>query len=219
MAVNLTVRINSGDASIAYGETGADYVDLDLNLNRDYLIWTKGSDDVKDGENEPNETEFNIASSIIQATDVQVAHCLLYDYDAGLLKEVEGMGDNERFVFCFSFDGETATEPTLEAWDNSSHDTADKHVLGGETGYDSFVNAICTTSLSPGTDWIGTGSGTKIAGDVKLGLNDGEPISPTGGIPTGETYDCYANIGILIPGGYATPGAELFVMTVRFTWM
>ena len=218
MAVNLVVRVNIDDPSIAYGETGADYVDLDLSPNRDYLIWTGGSDDVKDGENEPTETELNIASTIIQATAVQVPHCLLYDYSAGLLREVEGMGDNERYVFCFSFDGETATEPTLEAWDDSNHATADKHVLGGETGYDSFVNAICTTSLSPGTDWVGSGSGTKIAGNVTLGLNDGDPITMTG-IATGETYDCYANIGILIPASYDTPGAETFVTTVRFTWM
>ena len=112
----------------------------------------------------------------------------------------------------------TATEPTLEAWDDSNHTTADKHVLGGETGYDSFVNAICTTSLSPGTDWIGSESGTKIAGSVTLGLNDGDPITMTG-IATGETYDCYANIGILIPASYATPGAETFVTTIRYTYM
>jgi len=218
MTVNLAVRINSGDPSIAYGETGADYVDLDLSPNRDYLIWTGGSSDVADGQNEPTEEELNIASTIIQTTAVQVAHCLLYDYSAGLLKEVKGMGDNERYVFCFSFDGETAIEPTLEAWDDSNHNTADKHVLGGETGYDSFVNAICTTSLSPGTDWIGAGSGTKIAGSTTLGLNDGSPISMTG-IATGDTYNCYANIGILIPASYPTPGAETFVLTCRYTWM
>lgn len=216
--VSLEIRINNGDPTIAYGETGADYIDLDLSADRDYLIWTGGSDDVKAEENEPTETELNIASTIIQATAVQVPHCLLYDYSAGLLKEVEGMGDNERFVFCFSFDGETATEPTLEAWDDSNHTTADKNVLGGETGYDSFVNAICTTSLSPGTDWIGAESGTKIAGSVTLGLNDGDPITMTG-IATGETYDCYANIGILIPANYATPGAETFVTTIRYTYM
>ena len=218
MSVNLTVRINSGDPSVAYGESGADYIDLDLSPSRDYLIWTGGSSDVADGENEPTEEELNIASSIIQSTATQVAHCLLYDYSAGLLKEVEGMGDNERFVFCFSFDGETATEPTLEAWDDSNHTTADKHVLGGASGYDSFVNAFCTTSLSPGSNWVGAGSGTKIAGNVTLGLNDGNPISMSG-IASGETYDCYANIGILIPASYDTPGAETFVTTVRYTWM
>lgn len=218
MAVNLTVRVNVDDPTVAFDETGADYVDLDLNPNRDYLIWTGGSSAVADGQNEPTEAELNAASTIIQATATQVAHCLLYDYSAGLLKEVEGMGDNERYVFCFSFDGETATEPTLEAWDDSNHNTSDKHVLGGETGYDSFVNAFCTTSLSPGTDWVGSGLGTKIAGNTTLGLNDGDPITMTG-IGTGLTYDCYANIGILIPASYPTPGAETFILTIRFTWM
>ncbi len=214
MSVNLTTRINIG-SEVAYGESGANYIDLDLSSGRDYLIWTKGSDDVKDGEDEPTETELNIASPIIQATDELVPYYLLYDYSAGILREISGMGENKRFVYCFSFDGDTATEPTLEAWDDDTHNTVDKHVLGGISGYDSFVKAFCSTTLTPSVDWVGI----VLQGDgSSLGLNDGDPIDVSG-VPSGETYNCYANIKVIIPGNYGTSGVETFVLTTRYTWM
>ncbi len=214
MAVNLVTRVNIG-SEVAYGASGANYIDLDLNPGRDYLIWTGGSSDVADGQDEPTETELNIASPIIQITDALVAYYLLYDYSAGLLREISGMGENKRFVLCFSFDGDTATEPQLEAWDDSNHNTVDKHVLGGISGYDSFVKAFCSTTLTPSVNWVGTalqGSGSV------LGLNDGDPIDMSG-VPSGETYNCYANIKVVIPGNYGTSGAETFVLTTRYSWM
>lgn len=215
MATNLTFRINKGDPDIPYGDTGADYIDVDLI--QDYQIWTAGSDDVQAGENEPTQDELNQASSIIdENADVTVAHCLLFDYDGdggnGILEEVEGMGENKRYVFCFSFDDALASEPQLEAWDNDSHNSTDKHVLGGETGIDSFVKAICTTLVPPGESW----AGDPIAGSNVLLLNggNGTPDTPV----TGETTDLYANIKIVIPQDYDTPAVESFVLTVRHRW-
>ena len=215
MAVNLVTRVNIG-SEIAYGASGANYIDLDLSLGRDYLIWTGRNDKgVADGEDEPTETELNASSPVIQTTDELVPYYLLYDYSAGLLREISGMGENKRFVYCFSFDGDTATEPTLEAWDDDTHNTVDKHVLGGISGYDSFVKAFCSTTLTPSVDWVGTalqGSGSV------LGLNDGDPIDMSG-VPSGETYNTYANIKIVIPANYGTSGAETFVLTTRYSYM
>ena len=207
---NLTLRVNIGD-EIEYGGTGANY--LDVNLTTDYFIWTAGSDDVKDGEDEPTQDELNQASTIIDSSDVTIAHCLLFDYSAGLLDEVEGMGDNKRYVFCFSFDGATATEPQLEAWDDSNHNSTDKNVLGVETGEDSFIKAICTTLGSPGASW----AGTAIAGTDVLLLNNenGALDAPA----TGETTELYANCKIVIPANYDTPAIETFVLTVRYTYL
>ena len=214
MATNLTVRINDTDADIAYGESGAGYIDLDL-IN-DYLIWTAGSDDVQAGEDEPTSEELNSASSLIDdSVEVQVAHCLLFDYSADILEEVEGMGANKKFVFCFGFDGDTASEPQLEAWDDSNHDSTDKHVLGGGgTPYDSFVKGVCTTLALPGTGW----SGSAIAGssDVLL-LNNG--TGALDALATGETsQELYANLKISIPQSYPTPSVETFVLTIRYTF-
>ena len=217
MATNLTVRVNTDDAEVAYGASGAIYVDLDLD--HDYLIWTAGSDDVKDGEDEPTADELNEASTIIDdSVETQVAYCLLFDYNASLLDEIKGIGENKRYVFNFSFDGDTASEPQLEAWDDSNHNSTDKHVLGGASGYDSFVKAKCTTGALPGADWAKTGgSHTDLAGSGNVvQLNDGNgAISLASGESSEELY---ANIAVVIPADYPTPAVETFVLTCRYTW-
>jgi hypothetical protein len=209
---NLQVRINKGDPDIQYDESGADYLLLDLT--NDYLIWTAGSSDVADGEDEPTQAELNVASTIISdIADVTVEHCLAFDYDASLLFEVEGMGENKQYVFCFSFDGDTATEPQLEAWDDDTHATTDNHVLGNGTPANSMVKAKATTTNPPGEGW----TTAPIAGSSNvLLLNEGNGAIT---LASGETRrDLYANIKIIIPTGYSTPGAETFTLTVRFTW-
>ena len=219
MGTNLIVHVNKGDPDVSYGESGADYLALDIA--HDYLIWTKGSDDVKAGQNEPTEAELNVASTIISAVaETQVAHCLCYDYNENKLEEVEGMGGNKKYVFCFRFDGDTANEPQIEAWDTNGHTTYNKHVLGNGTPADSFVKGKCTTTLLPGTNWAKTGgSHTELAGDGSsnvIKLNDGNGAVV---LPSGITHkELYANLAIVIPVGYATPGIEPFNLCVRYTW-
>lgn len=221
MATNLTVRANYVDADLAVGDSGAGYIDLDLT--NDYIIWTEGSDDVKDlMTHEPTELELNEASVIIdEDADKEVPLCLLMDYshDVGgsyYTHEVKGIGENKRYVFAFSFDGATANEPQLEAWDDSDHDSTDKHVLGNGTPADSMIKGICTTDSAPGAGW----AGTALAGDGSsrvLKLNAGN--GALGAVPSGETHNnLYANLKIVIPQDYATPAIESFVLTVRYTW-
>ncbi len=212
MATTLTLRTNNGDPDIPYGDTGATFIDV--NLTNDYIIWTAGSSAVADGEDEPSENELNQAYSIITDTDLKVASCLLYDYSALKLDEIEGMGENKRYVFGFSFNGATASEPQLEAWDNNNHNTVNKNVLGIETGEDSFVKAVCTTLSLPGEDW----AGDPIAGADVLLLNNGNGALTD--LATGETsQELYANIKVVIPANYSTPAIETFVLTVRHTWL
>lgn len=216
MSTNLTVRVNVGDPSVVFGATGADYFDLDLA--NDYLIWTGGSDDVINHMNhEPTNDELNEASTLITDEDTQVPYCYVVDYSGAggqYTHEVLGIGDNEQYVFCFSFDGATASEPTLEAWDDSNHDSTDKNVLGGLTGYSSFVKAVCTTVSAPGTGW----AGLSLSGTNSLELNGGNGAIDLTGLATGDTYDCYANIKIVIPANYPVPAVENFVFTVKYTW-
>ncbi|KKL77949.1 hypothetical protein LCGC14_2029820, partial [marine sediment metagenome] len=136
MATDVNIIVNKVDGSVDYNTTPANYVTLDL-VN-DYLIWTEGNDIngnpiLVDGEDEPTVSELNLASTIIDADDpVTVAKCFVFDKDdgAGKIQLIDGMGDNERYVFGFSFDGATASEPQLEAWDTTDHDSTDFHVLG-----------------------------------------------------------------------------------------
>jgi hypothetical protein len=219
MATNLTVRVNYVDSDVSYQTTPADYIALDLD--HDYLIWTEGDATVKDlMTHEPTPEELNAAATLIDPDNPKtVAKCLLMDYshDVGgsyYTHLVKGMSLNKRYVFAFSFDGATASEPQLEAWDDSDHDSTTGHVLGNGTPANSFVKAVCTTSSLPGASW----AGTAIAGASNiLELNNGN--GALGDVPSGQTsQELYANIKIVIPAAYATPAAETFVLTTRYTW-
>lgn len=221
MATNLNIRVNYVDADVSYQSNPSDYITLDLT--NDYLIWTAGSDDVKDlMTHEPTASELNSASTIISETaDVKVEKCLLMDYshDVGgayYTHLVKGMGENKRYVFAFSFDGPTASEPQLEAWDDSNHNSTDKHVLGEGTPADSFVKGYVTTSGLPGASWVGTAIAGDGASRVLL-LNDGG--GALGVVPSGQTtQELYVNLQIVIPTDYDTPAIEEFIMACRYTW-
>jgi len=218
MATNLTILANYVDADVNYETTPADYIALDLA--NDYLIWTEGDSTVKDlMTHEPIASELNAAATKIDP-DVPktVAKCLLMDdsHDVGgsyYTHLVKGIGLNKRYVFAFSFDGATASEPQLEAWDNSSHNSIANHALGAGTPANSFVKAVCTTASLPGASW----AGSALAGANILQLNNGNGALAE--LASGETsQELYANLKMVIPAAYATPAAETFVLTVRYTW-
>ena len=219
MATNLIVRANYVDADVNYETTPADFIALDLD--NDYLIWTEGDSTVKDlMTHEPTPSELNTAASQIDPDNPKtVDKCLLMDasFDVGgayYTHLVVGMGENKRYVFAFSFDGATASEPQLEAWDDSNHNTTDVHVLGDGTPASSMVKAVCTTASLPGVSW----AGTAIAGaDNIVQLNNGNgALSALGSGITSQ--ELYCNCKIVIPTAYDTPAAETFVLTTRFTW-
>lgn len=211
MATALLVRINFVDADVNYTTTPADFITLDL-VN-DYLIWSDSLADLM--THEPTPAELNAAASIIDPVNpVTIAKCLLMDYshDVGgsyYTHLVKGMSENKRYSYCFSFDGATATEPQLEAWDTSAHSTYVKNVLGAGTPANSMMKGICTTTSLPGAGWVGA---SLAGGSNVLLLNDGN------GALSGAGH-LYANMKIKIPGGYATPAAETFVLTVRYTYV
>ncbi len=212
MATLLDVYVNYVDAAVNRATTPADYIEMDLT--NDYLIWTAGDSVVKDlMTHEPTSDEKNAAASVIpDDAPLDVALCLLMDYshDVGgayYTHKVIGMGENKRYVFCFAFDGATAMIPRLEAWDDSNHTTSAKHVLGAGTAANSWVKAVKTTDALPGAGW----AGTAIAGASNYVELDSAALA--------SAKDLYANIKITIPQSYATPAAETFVLTVRYTWL
>ena len=210
MTTALLVRVNYVDADVAYTVTPGDYITMDLT--NDYLIWSKTLADLM--THEPTSDELNTAAEIIDPSlAVTVTKCLLMDYshDVGgsyYTHLVKGMSENKKYVYCFSFDGATATEPQLEAWDTSAHTTILKHVLGANTPANSMMKGVCTTTTLPGVGWAGTALAG--ASNVLL-LNDGSGA-------LGAAGHLYANLKIVIPAAYTTPAAETFVLTVRYTW-
>ena len=213
MATNLLFYVNEVDASVSKVTNPSNYSLVDLP--NDFLIWSGSLADHM--THVPIASELNAAASVIDALNpVTVARCLQMDYSApgGYYTHlIMGMGQNARYVFCFSFDGPTATEPQLEAWDDATHTTANTNVLGLGTAINSFVKAVCTTVSLPGTNW----SGAPIAGASNvLLLNAGAGALSTPG--SGLSNDLYANIKIVIPANYSSPAAETFVFTVRYSF-
>lgn len=216
MSTDLTVLANYVDADVNYETTPADFLALDLT--NDYFVWTQGDATVKTlMTHEPTPAELNAAATKIDPDNPKtVAKCLLMDYSAlggYYTRLVVGMGENKRYSFCFSFNGATASEPLLECWDDSNHNTTAKHVLGNGTPANSFVKAVCTTASLPGASW----AGAAIAGANKLSLNNGNGALAV--LASGETsQELYANIKLVIPAAYATPAVETYITTIRFTW-
>jgi hypothetical protein len=211
MATAMDFLINYIDADVAYGTTPADFIEVDLT--NDYLIWTAGDTVVEDLMTaEPTADELNAAATIIDDEDTTIALCLLMDYShnvggAYYTHKVIGMGENKRYVFCFNFDGATATIPRLEAWDDTDHDSNAKHVLGAGTPANSMVKAVKTTSALPGASWVGTA----IAGASNYVELDTAALTVAKAL--------YANIKIVVPASYATPAAESFILTIRYTYV
>ena len=208
MATVMNFRVNYVDADHDYNNYNSDYITVDLN--NDYLIWSDSLADLL--THEPTAEDLNAAATVIDdVSPITVAKCLLMDYshDVGgsyYTHLVKGMGENKRYVFGFCFDGATATIPRLEAWDDDTHTTIAKHVLGNGTPANSFVKAVKTTSSLPGAGW----AGIAIAGSAYLELDDAVLTI---------AKDLYANVKIIIPADYATPAAETFVLTARYTYL
>jgi hypothetical protein len=207
MATNLVIKANT---------TANDTTDsgnfVTLDLTNDKLIWSDGSAAVADGQDTPSDAELNEAAPLVPAGSAyEVPYLFLLDFSATgqelKLMDLAGSGNN-RYVLRFEFDGPTATEPTLEAWDDNDHDSNDLECLGAGVGADSYISVIRTTAGSPGSGW----TGTKISGDSnKSNMNGG-----AGALGSGS-HTIYYNIRVEIPVG-ATPAAETPVLTIRYTW-
>ena len=212
MPTTLAIRINYvnrplPDSERTFSVTPADYITLEAN---DYLIWSKDLENLLAGE--PGPAELNEHAMVILNEAVTVTECMLYD-DSGDVgghyhtHKVIGMGENKRFVFCFSFSNATATIPRLEAWDDSDHDSIANYCLGAGTPANSFIKAVKTTDALPGGGW----GGTPIAGASNYINLDTAALS--------GAKDLYCNAKITIPGGFSTPAQETFVLTIRYTYL
>jgi hypothetical protein len=212
MVVNCIVHANKSAVDATRVAQPANYIQMDLA--NDKLIFSAGSAAVADGQPTPSSAELNEAATIIQAIPVEIAHTFLLDVsDVGAeLKEMfMANSGNYRYVICLAFDGATASEPTLEAWDDDTHVTANLNCLGLGTPADSMLKAVLTTGGAPGASWVGTPIAGGAAPNVLL-LNGG------GGALGGAT-DVYVNIHWDVPGAFLSAFQESPCISVRFTYV
>ena len=204
---NLILRINNTVTDNNYATSPANFISV---ASDDTFIFSAGSSTVANGQPIPAQADLNRAATLLSAlVDTVVAHYFLGDTSVNLLKEIYLAGNgNYRHAFCCSFDGATASEPQLEAWDDSDLDSYSLTCLGSGNPANSWYKAKCTTTTSPGTTWAGIPLGGSGASNIVL-LNDG-----AGALTVAK--DLYFNFHVKIPAGVTTPGQYLPVILITY---
>ena len=205
---NLILRANVSAVDSNYVTAPGNFVTVDTG---DILIFSAGSAIVIDGAVIPSETDLKRAATKLNPlASTIVAHYFLADLSVNLLKEIHLAGNGDyKYVFCVSFDGATASEPQLEAWDDATLASYILGCLGSGQPSNSWYKAICTTTTNPGATWAGTPLAGSGVSNVIL-LNAG-----AGALTVAK--DLYFNFHVKIPSGYATPGQYLPIMLVTYT--
>jgi len=209
MATALTIAVNHSTEDSPYNTNGVDWIDV--NLDNDTLIFSAGSDVVKDGESIPGDSALNQAGSRInEGVAVIIDKYFLADVDVNLLKEVYNMGNqNKRYVLGFSFDDETTSEPVLEVWDDSTMLTVASVALGAGTPSNSWYKGVVTTDALPGADW---------AGSALAGASDGHFLQLNNGNGALSVADVlYCNLKIIVPVTVTDSGAFTPVIVCKYT--
>lgn len=206
---HLILRINNSITDSSFVAAPGNFIDVDP-VN-DSFIFSAGSGAVADGQPLPSATDLNRAATQLSAiADVIVSKYLLSDASAALLKEIKLAGNqNKQFVFCASFDGATASEPILEAWDDTNLNSIALACLGAGVAANSWYKAVRTTSGLPGSNW----AGIHLAGSAS-----GNHILLNGGVGAlGAAVDLYFNFKIVIPAGTAIAALYQPVLLITYT--
>lgn len=206
---NVTIHINNDTQDEVIDASGVEWVEF--SIGNDTIIFSNGSDTVKDGETIPSESDLNQAGVIVDpSAEVIVPKYFLADVSDVELKEIFLAGNQDkRYVFGFRFDGETASEPTLELWDDEDMDTVGLYSLGNGVPSDSWWKGVVTTDGLPGADWAGLALAGASATHF-LELNNGN------GALSGAK-DLYAQFKIIIPINPNQSGVAQPLIIVKFT--
>ena len=199
---------NTGNASGGAGGGGSNWVVIDLT--NDSILFL--DDQQTDGDSRSG-TKYPVI--IPDAGDLEAPKTFVDDYSAGILDQAplagttngEQSGGNKRYVFAIYFDGATAGIPTLEAWDDDTHETTDDDFLGGGTPANSTLKAIATTNAAPGS---ATWAGTPLAGTTSRIELDTAALS--------GAKNLYFNIKQVIPSTFSPQQNSDIVLTLRFLY-
>jgi hypothetical protein len=134
---------------------------------------------------------------------------ILDDVGSNELKEIFLMGaGNYQHVVAVDFDGVTASEPVLEAWDDISMKTTENVVLGENVPDLSWIRGVTTTDGLPGAGWVGK----PLAGSTEgyfLWLNN-----QAGALTVAKTL--YFQLKVTIPASQEDSGNSQPILVVKF---
>jgi hypothetical protein len=204
---NLDIYVNTSTSDNSLLTSGVNFTEIDVD--NDKIIFTGGSDSVADGQPSPSNTQLNQAGILLTGSEIVISKYFLNDFSANELKQIHNMGEaNKRYVFCFDFDGSTASEPVLELWDDTDMDSIALACLGAGTPSSSWVRGITTTNSLPGDGW----TGSRLAGSSNgyfLWLNDeGGPLT------VAETL--YCQMKMIIPASQVDAGANAPIIAIKY---
>ena len=205
----MNLHINHSTDDLVLASSGVDWIEVDDDL--DYFIFSEGSADVADEEAIPTADELNrAATQLSDIASVTVSKYFLADISAAKIKEIFNAGNqNKRYVFACEFDGATASEPQLEAWDNVNMDTYHDPCLGADVASGSWYKAKCTTDALPGADWTGIAlAGSGVSNVVLLNAGNGALTI---------AKNLYFNLKVIIPSGYDIPASHVPILAVVYT--
>lgn len=204
----LLIYANTGTQDTELGSTGAEFTEI--SPTNDTLIFSAGSNVVKDGESIPTQAQLISAGVVITGAELVVPKYFLQDISETELKEIFNMGNQDKqYVLAFNFDGATASEPVLEIWDDTDMDSINDVTLGEGTASLSWWRGITTTNSTPGTNWVGS----RLAGSGSgyfLFLND-----ETGALSGADTL--YCQLKIIVPATASAGGSANPIIAVKWT--
>jgi len=205
----LTFHVNTSAIDSPLGTSGVDFTQF--SEGNDKLIFTQGNASVADGQPSPTQSQLISAGIQLTGSQIVVSDYLLDDVSAALLKSIDLMGNiDAQYVAACDFDAATASEPVLEAWDDSTYLTAVSTMLGSGTPSNSFVRGITTTNNPSGSNWIVTGK--RLAGSGAsnfLFLND-----ENGALPSAATL--YFQLAVVVPASQTTGFSSNFKLVIKW---
>lgn len=215
----ITLYFNSGSGDSTPHEDGSgangDWTAITVGSAGHTLVFT--GDAVNDGDTTgTRDTVIIPAAGDLEVDKTFIDNGSIMDQVplAGTNQGQQNGGDNQ-YVFCIYFDGETASPPYLEMWDDSDHDSVANQFLGAGTPDDSMVKGIVTTAGAPGSaNWVGHADQVNMAGSGsanRLDLNAGASVGSAGA-------NCYYNQCVRILST-SNPASETPVTAIRYTYV
>lgn len=158
----ITFSFNHAGSDIPWGYTGSGPTNINgyraIEPSTDLLVWTGGG--ILGSLPTPTTTSGSRDATIRPSTSSFVIPQLFVEQDIMYHASLAGYNTN-RYTMAVRVDGTATSDVYLEAFDDSSLSTTDLEILTGtpNSGNNSFINAIRTTSVEPPWPWNGSSSG------------------------------------------------------------
>jgi len=178
----ITFSFNHSGTDGPWGYTGSGPTNIDgyraIDPNTDILIFTGGG--ILGSLPIPTTTSGSRDATIRPSVSSFVIPQLFVEQDIMYHASLAGYNTN-RYTMAVRVDGTTTSDLYLESFDDSSLSTTDLEILTGtaNSGNNSFINAIRTTSVEPPWPWSGASSGAAYlrGTDHRVALNNTATIT------------------------------------------